>query len=200
MGRLLVFAPGALHPLPHLSYPDTLNVTYLFDANPHPLALFSVPRASSTSKSSPSVRATLHLPYLSLRPYPHHFVNITMIRPFAMILVKRRDTFAPSHFTMFCFFFTIICYASIMALTMTLTYSMGLAVGQNEGEIGRKPIGLVSLIVKNRGMNRGEPMYKRMRELFLHSLRKTGRCSRWLPFRSSCPFVAICCSLLFLSA
>ena len=68
--------------------------------------------------------------------------------------------------------FIIIYYISIIALTMT--QSIGPIVDQNEQVKGRNRIAVVSLVVQNRGMNRGESGYQRMRELFLHSLRTTG--------------------------
>ena len=80
--------------------------------------------------------------------------------------------------TMFriCIYFTIMCY--IILITLSSTQSSPINDRENKNkrgqEKGQERIAVVSLLVQNRGMNRGESVYKRMRELFLYSLRMTG--------------------------
>ena len=78
--------------------------------------------------------------------------------------------------TMFRIYFTIMCY--IILITLSPTQSIPVNGRENKNkrgqEKGQERIAVVSLLVQNRGMNRGESIYKRMRELFLYSLRMTG--------------------------
>ena len=114
-------------------------------------------------------------PFLTHVPLSYPHFNNTPIRSHP--LDRRQATLLQSHryycaFTMLRLTFIIIYYISIIALTMT--QSIGPIVDQNEQVKGRNRIAVVSLVVQNRGMNRGESGYQRMRELFLHSLRTTG--------------------------